>query len=125
MSAAVSEFPVLVVEDDPNLRKLYRSLLREAGYPVIDVDDGLAALRTLESTRPAAVVLDLELPHLSGRDLHREMQSHLDTRDIPVIVVSGTDTSDLKESDFACILQKPLNPESLIAAVQEAIRRAR
>lgn len=121
MSAAVSEFPILVVEDDAVLRKLYRSLLRQAGYLVIDVEDGLDALRALEATRPAAVVLDLALPRLSGRDVHREMKAHRDTRDIPIIVVSGTDTSDLDEADFACILRKPLHPENLIAALEGCI----
>ena len=125
MSAALSELPILVVEDDAGLRNLYRSLLRGAGYAVIDVEDGLAALRALETVRPAAVVLDLALPRLSGRDVQREMQSHADTRDIPIIVVSGTDTSDLRDSDFACIIRKPLHPDTLIVALQDCVRRRR
>ena len=124
-AAAVSEFPILVVEDDPSLRRLYRSMLREAGYAVIDVEDGVAALRALEMTRPAAVVLDLALPRLSGRDVHREMQSHRETRGIPIIIVSGTDTSDLREADFASILRKPLNADHLIAAVDRCVRHLR
>lgn len=114
---------MLVVEDDPTLRSLYRSLLCSAGYPVIDVDDGLAALRVLETTRPAAVVLDLALPRLDGRDVRQEMKSREEMEDIPVIVVSGTDTSDLNESDFSCILRKPINPDSLLSALQACIRR--
>lgn len=123
MPPAVSSRLVLVVEDDPTLRSLYRSLLCSAGYPVIDVDDGLAALRVLETTRPAAVVLDLALPRLDGRDVHQEMKSREEMEDIPVIVVSGTDTSDLNESDFSCILRKPINPDSLLSALQACIRR--
>ena len=117
--------PVLVVEDDPDLRNLYRSVLRQAGYAVIDVEDGLAALRALELNRPAAVVLDLGLPVLGGRDLHREIKSHVHTRDIPVIVISGEDTSDLEPSEFACILRKPMNPDMLLTAIKECIRRRR
>jgi DNA-binding response OmpR family regulator len=114
-----------VVEDDPLLRSLYRSLLRQAGYAVIDVEDGVSALRAMEVRRPAAVVLDLALPRLSGRDVHREMKSHPLTQNIPVIVVSGTDTSDLNAADFSCILRKPLNPDNLTDAVADGIRRAR
>ena len=125
MPAAVTGVSVLVVEDDPLLRSLYRSLLKQAGYTVTDVEDGLAALRAMELRRPAAVVLDLVLPRLSGRDVHREMKSHPDTQDIPVIVVSGTDTSDLNAADFSCILNKPLSPDTLTAAVADGIRRAR
>jgi DNA-binding response OmpR family regulator len=113
------------VEDDPDLRNLYRLVLRQAGYAVIDVEDGVAALRALEATRPAAVVLDLALPGLDGRDLHREMKAHQQTRDIPVIVVSGHDTSDLQESEFACIFKKPLNPDTLLSAIEDCIRRRR
>ena len=124
MSAAVS-LPVLVVEDDPLLRNLYRSVLKQAGYNVIDVEDGVAALRAVESTRPAAVVLDLGLPGLDGRDVHRELRAHEHTRDIPVIVVSGGDTSDLQTPEFACIFKKPLNPDSLLSAIEACLRRRR
>src|SRR5688500_8691225 len=118
-----TSLPVLVVEDDVSLRALYRTLLKQAGYAVVDVGDGMTALNAMESIRPAAVVLDLALPRLSGRDVHREMQANPMTRDIPVIVVSGTDTSDLNESDFACILRKPQHPDNLLKVVQDCIRR--
>jgi DNA-binding response OmpR family regulator len=124
MSAAVS-LPVLVVEDDPSLRNLYRSVLKQAGYAVVDVEDGVAALRALETTLPAAVVLDLGLPGLDGRDVHRELRAHDQTRDIPVIVVSGEDTSDLQESEFACIFKKPLNIDNLLWAIEDCLRRRR
>ena len=114
--------PILVVEDDPDLRNLYRLVLKQAGYAVIDVEDGVAALRALEGTRPAAVVLDLALPGLDGRDLHREMKAHHQTKDIPVIVVSGHDTSDLQESEFACIFKKPLNLDTLLSAIEDCTR---
>jgi two-component system chemotaxis response regulator CheY len=123
VTPATSGLSVLVVEDDPSLRRLYRSILREAGYLVMDVEDGVAALRTLEIHRPAAVVLDLALPRLGGRDVHREMQSHAEMRRIPVVVVTGTDTSDLKESEFASVLKKPLHPDHLLSAVQNCIGR--
>jgi DNA-binding response OmpR family regulator len=114
---------VLVVEDDADLRNLYRSILRRAGYSVVDVADGLSALQTLEATRPAAIVLDLALPRLDGRDVHRELKSNDATRSIPVVVVSGTDTSDLNAEDFACILRKPLHADTLLEAVENCIRR--
>ena len=124
MSAVVS-LPVLLVEDDPSLRRLYRSVLKQAGYNVVDVEDGVAALRALETTLPAAVVLDLGLPGLDGRDFHRELLAHEHTREIPVIVVSGGDTSDLQESEFASIFKKPLNPDSLLGAIEDCLRRRR
>src|SRR5688572_2933515 len=105
---------VLVVEDDPALRELYRSALRHAGYAVVAVDDGAAALRHVDSWRPSAVVLDLALPHVGGRDVHRELKTRHDTCNIPVIVVSGTDMSDLDAAEFASLLPKPIDPDALV-----------
>jgi CheY-like chemotaxis protein len=116
---------VLVVEDDASLRELYRSALRAVGYAVVAVEDGLEALHRVERTPPDAVVLDLALPRLSGRDVHRELKAHPETHDIPVIVVSGTDTSDLNPNDFVCVLKKPISIDALILAVQNCIRRRR
>ena len=116
---------MLVVEDDPALRELYRSALRAAGFAVIAVGDGAAALRHIEEWRPSVVVLDLALPHVSGRDVHRELSSRAETRGIPIVVVSGTDMSDLNEKDFASLLNKPVDLESLVSNVERAIRRTR
>jgi len=79
------------------------------------------ALRCIEDRPVAAVVLDLVLPRLSGRDVYREMKAHPDTRDVPIIAVSGHDVSDLNESDFACVLRKPLDPDTLVAAVKKCM----
>jgi CheY-like chemotaxis protein len=116
---------VLVVEDDASLRELYRSALRAVGYAVVAVEDGLEALRRVERMPPDAVVLDLALPRLSGRDVHRELKAHPETHDIPVIIVSGTDTSDLNPNDFVCVLKKPVSLDALIQAVQDCVRRRR
>lgn len=122
MRAAVAERYILVVEDDPGLRDLYRSALRSSGYAVVAVEDGIDALRRVERGRPDAVILDLGLPRLNGRDVQRELKSSPDTRDIPIVVVSGTDTSDLDPADFACVMHKPINADALIRAVQKCVR---
>jgi DNA-binding response OmpR family regulator len=113
---------VLIVEDDAALRALYRVSLKAAGYEVIAVEDGVDALRQVELMVPSAVVLDLELPRLSGRDVQRELASRADTAAVPVVVVTGTDTRDLDEADFACILRKPIHPEVLVYAIENCLR---
>lgn len=122
MPTAFADQYVLVVEDDPPLRELYRSALRAAGYAVVAVEDGIDALRRVERGRPEAVILDLGLPRLSGRDVQRELKSSPDTQHIPIVVVSGTDTSDLDPEDFACVLNKPISADALILAVQDCLR---
>lgn len=122
-SPGIGQRYILVVEDDPALRELYRSALSGLGLAVMAVDDGLAALRRVETVKPSAVVLDLDLPRLGGRDLHQELKAHPDTHHIPIIVVSGQDTSDLDPTQFACILHKPVTVDQLIAAVHRCMRR--
>lgn len=116
---------VLVVEDDPLLRELYRSTLRGAGYAVVAVEDGVDALRRVERNPPDAVLLDLGLPRLNGRDVNRELKSGPDTRHIPIVVVSGMDTSDLDPKDFACVLNKPIDAVALVDAIENCLRRPR
>jgi two-component system, OmpR family, phosphate regulon response regulator PhoB len=113
---------LLVVEDDPALRGLYRAVLVGAGYVVIPVEDGIDALRRIEADAPSAIVLDLTLPRLGGLDVHREITAHADTRHIPIIVVTANDTSGLDPNDFACILKKPVDPDALLRAVENCLR---
>lgn len=113
---------VLIVEDDPALRNLYRTSLKAAGYAVVAVEDGMDALRQVETQRPDAVVLDLQLPRLSGLDVRRELASRHETASIPVVVVTGSDTRELDETDFACVLKKPIHPELLVYAIENCVR---
>ena len=114
---------VLIVEDDPALRELYRWALQAAGFAVVAASDGLEALRQLESATPDAVVLDLALPYVAGHDVQQELRAHPETQQIPIIVVSGSDTTQLNTDDFACILRKPISTDELVAAVRRCLHR--
>ena len=115
---------VLIVEDDAGLRELYRTALIAAGYVVVDVGDGVDALRRFDAeTLPAAVVLDMDLPRLGGRIVQHEMKARPDTAHIPIIVVSGTDTRDLDPRDYDCVLRKPISPDALVEAVENCLRK--
>jgi DNA-binding response OmpR family regulator len=115
---------VLVVEDDPSLRELYRIALTSAGFAVVAVEDGVDALRRVEHTAPQAVVLDLALPRMDGRDVSRELRSRSATRNIPIVVVSGTDMHDLNPAEFACVLRKPIDPDIVVFAIERSLRRS-
>jgi CheY-like chemotaxis protein len=119
----VSPKTVLVVEDDSSLRELYRSALVSAGYSVVAVEDGMDALRRVERDAPQAVVLDMALPRLGGRDVQRELKSRPETSKIPIVVVSGTDISDLNESEYASVLRKPIHADAVVYAVDKCFRR--
>ena len=115
---------ILVVEDEPRLRTLYRDALAIGGFVVVAVEDGIEALRYIDSARPAAVVLDLGLPGLSGRDVEREMASHPQTEAIPIVLVTG-DEDIADAARFACVLRKPVDPADLLDAVRKCLRNHR
>lgn len=111
----------MIVEDDPELRTLYRTALALAGYAVVAVDDGIEALRRIDADPPDIVLLDMGLPRLGGRDVHREIIAHPETRQIPIVVVTG-DARGLNTADFACIIQKPVDLDALVRAVERCRR---
>jgi CheY-like chemotaxis protein len=114
---------ILIVEDDPQLRELYRHALRAAGYIVAAVEDGADALRQIEYSTPALVVLDLSLPRVDGRDVNRELKSRPETRNIPVVVVSGAEIGPDDAEGFACVCRKPCDADRLVSAVDQCLRR--
>ena len=113
---------ILIVEDDHALRELYRITLTGAGYAVAAVEDGIDALRYIEGHTPNLVLLDLQLPRLDGRDVQRELAAHPETRGIPIVVVTGVDTRNLRTSDFSALLKKPVSTDSLLETIEDALR---
>lgn len=115
---------VLIVEDDSDLRLVYRVALVFAGFDVLEAADGLDALQQIDRHPLDAVILDLGLPAIDGRAVRGELAAQAHTRHIPVIVVTGRpgDHSDL---DVPCVLTKPVAPDRLVAEVRRclALRR--
>ena len=112
---------MLIVEDDVAVRRMYRTALGFAGFDVIEVNDGTAALHVLEQRTTDIVILDLMLPTLSGLAVQQEIASHAQTRDIPIIIVTGSDMR-LDDVKVTCILRKPISPELLVTTVRTCVR---
>lgn len=111
---------ILIVEDDGGLRRMYRTALTIAGFDVTEAADAPDALRLLEESPPDLVVLDLGLPTMSGVSVRQEIGAHALTREIPVVVVTGS-TADLSTLNVPCILRKPVSPDELIEAVERCL----
>jgi DNA-binding response OmpR family regulator len=111
---------VLIVEDDTDLRRMFRTALALAGYQTLEAADGVDALRILDSNPPEAVVLDLGLPLMSGVVVRQEIAAHAHTRHVPVIVVTGLPGTH-EELDAACVLRKPVSPDRLVHVVKTCI----
>ena len=111
---------VLVVEDDEDLRRLFRTALTLAGYDVEEAGDGLEALKKIDIAPPSLVVLDLMLPQISGFVVHQEIAAHVLTRQIPVVIITGSSVP-LDQTGAACVLRKPISPEQLVATVESCL----
>ena len=118
--SGVNPLTVLVVEDDADLRRLYRTTLTLAGFDVVEAADGLDALRRMEACEPDLVVLDIGLPTLSGLAVQQEIAAHAYTRHVPVVVVTGT-TMNLDHLDVACVLRKPVDPDDLMKTIRSCL----
>ena len=80
---------VLIVEDEERLRNLIKEQLEEAGYEVLGAMDGEVGLKVLTEENPDLVILDLILPKKDGFEFLEEMKSRLETKEIPVVVLTN------------------------------------
>lgn len=113
---------ILVVEDNADLRRLFRTALTMAGFDVDEAADGLDALRIIESRVPDLVVLDLMLRSLDGVSVQQELAARAITREIPIVVVTGS-SLDVSGVNVSCVLRKPIMPDQLVETVRHCIVR--
>lgn len=115
---------ILIVEDEPSIAEVVELYLRRAGYQVVVVDDGQAALDTLSDQMPDLVVLDLMLPQVDGLEITRWLRERGDT---PIIML----TARREERDRIVGLEmgaddyvvKPFSPQELVSRVRAVLRR--
>jgi len=120
---------VLVVDDEDDIRRYLSAALEEAGFKVITAADGEEALAKVKAAKPDLISLDLVMPKKSGVRFHRELIKNKDWAKIPVIIVTGHARDELGRSDLKELtmsgpelyLEKPVNPENYIAAVQKLL----
>lgn len=124
-TVAPSTDRILVVEDDRAVQRALRRLFEAEGYVVQTADDGASAVELFRSYSPTAVVLDLRLPGMSGREVCSTLKQVAAA--VPIIVLSAaSDVSDkvlLLELGADDYVTKPFSPRELLARVRAALRR--
>ena len=115
---------ILVVEDNDDLRELYKIALRTAGFLVTQASDGLTAVRAIEADAPDLIVLDLRLPLISGFEVQHQM-TQLQAAHVPVVVVTALPRERTRGLNVACVLHKPVMPQALVRAVVHCLARRR
>jgi DNA-binding response OmpR family regulator/signal transduction histidine kinase len=120
---------VLVVDDDAKVRHFLTTVLGAAGFTVTATGAGEDGLR-LAGARPDLIVLDVELPDVSGREVCRRLKAGTDTAGIPVLMLSGVftdvaDRSQALEDGSDAYLIKPITSRELVAMARALLRTAR
>jgi CheY-like chemotaxis protein len=116
-----AEHPVLVVEDEPDIRDLMVAILESEGYAVRAAADGAEALAQLQlGSPPCVILLDLMMPVMDGWTFCREMQKIPELAGIPVVVVSAVSKQDPRNPCAGAVehIPKPIEIGALLAAVE-------
>lgn len=115
---------ILVCDDEPQILRALRVILRDAGYEALPANTGEEALDLAAVSHPSAAIIDLVLPDMDGVDLCRSLR---EWSDMPVIVLSAVGEEEAKVRALAAgaddYVTKPFGPRELIARVQANLRR--
>ena len=127
MSAGTAAAIAVVDDDDDSLRNSLRRLFRSAGYSVEGFDTATELLSSLALGRPDCVILDLQLPGMTGIELLRRFSMLADPP--PVIVITGNDDEQWRQQSTALgarrYFRKPLDCDALLEAARELLEGAR
>jgi CheY-like chemotaxis protein len=121
--SAVAHCPVLIVEDDVELRDMMAQLLTLEGFVATAVANGREALDYLgRGDRPDIILLDLMMPVMDGWEFRRKQQSDPALATVPVVVLSALDHRRAAEVDAVAFLKKPLDFDRLLELVRQHCR---
>jgi CheY-like chemotaxis protein len=125
----VAEPLVLIVEDDQSTRLMYREYLRHSGFRIADAHNGNQALAKARELLPNAVLTDLAVPGMDGFEFCRELQRSVETRDIPILAVTGhseylDQPQRFREAGITQVLVKPCPPDVIVGELRRLLRDA-
>src|ERR687887_1240578 len=124
-TSAVEKSKVLVVDDEPQITRVLRTVLTSQGYQVRTASEGEAALTNFTEWRPELVITDLYMPHMDGIELCRRIRA---MSNVPIIVLSvkGEEKTKVEALDSGAddYVTKPFGIDELLARVRAALRRS-
>jgi DNA-binding response OmpR family regulator len=116
----------LVVEDEPEMLDIIKVNLEQAGYDVTLARDGVEAFGALEASEPEAVVLDLNLPNMSGFRFLRLVRRNPRWKGVPIIVVTAfafEEVEDIASERIDGFISKPFDPSELVSKLQYVLSK--
>jgi|SRR5690625_1201304 len=115
---------ILIVDDDPHIRKLVGHFLVREGFEVLEAGNGREALQVLEKSKADLVVLDIMMPGMDGYELSRELREYYD---LPLLMLTAKGESAQKVKGFEMgtddYLVKPFDPPELVARIKALLKR--
>ena len=116
---------ILVVDDEPHIRRVLSSILGGQGFHVITASDGLEGLEAVKAGRADLVILDLMMPGANGLEILSKIRTTPGHRDTPVIILTAKGQDTDREAAIAGgaddFLTKPFSPKKLIARIHEIL----
>jgi two-component system cell cycle response regulator DivK len=116
---------ILVVEDQEDNRRILRDLLTNAGYEIIQAENGEEALKVARVERPDLILMDIQLPLVDGYEATRRLKADPALRAIPIIVVTSYalsgDETKARAAGCDAYITKPYSPRAILAKVREYV----
>lgn len=114
---------ILIVEDNDLNLKLFRDLLDAHGYETFETKDGMQVLSLARNVRPDLILMDIQLPEISGLDITRRLKADSEVKDIPVIAVTAFAMKDDEEMILSAgceaYMSKPISIPLFISTIQK------
>lgn len=114
---------ILIVEDDPQNRKLFRDLLAFRGYTTLEAMDGKQGVEIALERKPDLIVMDIQMPVMDGLEATRILKADDATREIPVIALTALamegDEERILEAGFDGYIAKPIDTREFLKMVSE------
>jgi two-component system cell cycle response regulator DivK len=120
---------VLIVEDNEKNMKLARDVLQAKGYQTVEAVTGEDGVKLAKERKPDLVLMDIQLPGISGIEAFKQIRGNASTKGIPVIAltasVTPTDRTAISAAGFDAFLGKPINLKEFIDTVKRLVENAK
>lgn len=122
---------ILVVDDELDFVRIAIAKLNNSGYEAISAINGQEAIKKAQLQKPDLIVIDIMMPDMHGTDAVRQLQADVNTKDIPIIFISGAmvnlpENEDTRQATINgklfTALAKPFNMEKLLAEINKVIK---
>ena len=114
---------ILIIEDNDLNLKLFKDLLEAHGYETIEIKDGVDAVAVVKRHKPSLILMDIQLPEISGLDITKKIKADKEISDIPVIAVTAFAMKDDEEKILRAGCQAYISKPISIVSFLETVRK--